>query len=229
MISFFLPIRKGSKRVVNKNFRPLPGYKFGLTEIKINQFIKFKKIVKKKIKTDFEFVVSTNCKKTLFFLKKYKWINIHLRSDKEAGDDTLDQLIKIVPKICKGNYILWTHVTSPFFDHNNYINFINKFINNMNYKSAFSADLVQKFIYSKKRGWISHSTKKKKWPRTQDLEKLYVANSSAFIAKREIYEKQNDRLCNNPLPIISKKSNSFDLDNYDDFLELRKSLKKNLI
>ena len=47
MISFFIPIRKGSKRIKNKNFKPLPGYRFGLTEIKIKQIIKFKNLIKK--------------------------------------------------------------------------------------------------------------------------------------------------------------------------------------
>ena len=37
MISFFIPIRKGSKRVKNKNIKKLENYKLGLTELKINQ------------------------------------------------------------------------------------------------------------------------------------------------------------------------------------------------
>ena len=28
----------------------------------------------------------------------------------------------------------------------------------------------------------------KKWPRTQDLEKIYKINHAAFIAKRSVYE-----------------------------------------
>lgn len=230
MISIFIPIRKGSKRVQNKNFRSLPGYKFGLTEIKIRQFIKFRNLIKnKKIKINFEFVVSTDCKNTINFLKNYPWIKIHIRRKKEASDDSLDKLIKIVPNICEGKYILWTHVTSPFFNHYNYLNFIKRFLYNKKYKSAFSSDTVQKFLYSKKkREWISHNYRIKKWPRTQDLELLHIANSCAFIAHREVYYKNNDRLCNNPLPIISQKNSSLDIDNYNDFLALIKILKDNL-
>ena len=36
-ISIFIPIRKNSKRIKNKNIKPLPGLKFGLTELKIKQ------------------------------------------------------------------------------------------------------------------------------------------------------------------------------------------------
>ena len=191
MISIFLPIRKGSKRVLNKNFKPLPNYKFGLTEIKIKQLLNFKKLVSSQnLKEKFEYVVSTNCEKTINFLKKFKWINVYERSAVASKDDSMDELIKIVPGICKGNYILWTHVTSPYFNHFDYLDFIKTFLKNKKYKSAFSADVLQKFLFTKKRGWISHEIKKKKWPRTQDLEIVYIINSAAFLTKREIYEKK---------------------------------------
>ena len=52
MISFFIPIRKNSKRIKNKNYIRVNKYKYGLTEIKIKQFKKLKKILeKKKIKS----------------------------------------------------------------------------------------------------------------------------------------------------------------------------------
>ena len=189
MISFFIPIRKGSKRVINKNFRPLPCYSYGLLEIKIKQLIKFKKLAKKELKNKFEFIISTNCEKTLKFLKKYKKeFRVHIRTDQDSADDSLDRLIKLIPSICKGKYILWTHVTSPLFNEKNYYEFIKSFLKSKKYKSAFSADIIQKFLFSKKRGWISHNASNKKWPRTQDLETIYVANSAAFIADRNIYK-----------------------------------------
>ena len=38
MISFFFPVRSGSKRVKNKNIRRVLNYKLGLLEIKIDQW-----------------------------------------------------------------------------------------------------------------------------------------------------------------------------------------------
>lgn len=226
MITIFIPIRKGSKRVKNKNLKSLPKYKFGLVEIKIKQIIELKKLIKKKnLRHNFEYVVSTNCNKTIRFLKKFKWINIHKRSNRDSTDDSLDRLIKIVPKICNGDYVLWTHVTSPYFNHFDYLNFINFFLKNDKYKSAFSADILQKFLYTKKKGWISHNIKKKKWPRTQDLEKIYIINSAAFISSKETYKKNKDRLDNNPLPIISRRASGFDIDTFEDFMKLKKELK----
>ena len=223
MISFFLPIRSGSKRVKNKNLKKLPGYRFGLTEIKIKQLNKLRNYLKKKNKK-FEFVVSTNCKKTLRFLRDFKWIKLHKRPEKLAKDDSLDDLIKIVPKICSGKYILWTHVTSPFFNHKDYLKFIEIFFKKK-FDSAFSADLIKKFIFCPKKKWITHNINKKKWPRTQDLKPLYVANSAVFFAKRQIYENHNNRICKNPLPILSEMNKTFDIDNLNDFNQLIKILK----
>ena len=232
MISFFIPIRKGSKRVKDKNIKPLPGYKFGVTELKIKQLLRLRKLLKKQKKNDlnkFEFVVSTDCLRTKKYLLKFKWLKIHNRSKNLATDDSLDLLIKEVTKICIGKYILWTHVTSPFFNESDYLDFLIKFFKNKDKKnkSAFSADIINKFIFSKKIGWVSHDTKRKKWPRTQDLNNLYVANSAAFIAEREVYKKNKDRLCKNTFPILTRDISGFDLDNKKDFQYLKKIFKKN--
>ena len=78
MISIFLPIRKGSRRIINKNLKKLPHFSYGLTEIKIKQLEKFK-FISSKLKQKFEFVVSTDSEKILKILKKYSWIKLHRR------------------------------------------------------------------------------------------------------------------------------------------------------
>ena len=42
MISIFVPIRSGSKRVKNKNIKKIGKFNLGLTEIKIKQIFKLK-------------------------------------------------------------------------------------------------------------------------------------------------------------------------------------------
>ena len=64
MISFFIPIRKNSKRIKNKNVRPLPNFRYGLTEMKINQLRKLRYLIsrnKTKMFNNIEYIISTNC------------------------------------------------------------------------------------------------------------------------------------------------------------------------
>ena len=220
MISFFVPIRKGSKRVKNKNIKKVQNFSLGLTEIKIKQFLKLKNSLGKKY--EFEFVIATNCKKTLNYCKKLSWIKTFVRREKISGDYSLNHMINLAPKICKGPLILWTHVTSPLFNSDCYKDFIESYKKKKTNRSAFSADTIKKFIFNEKKKWVSHNQSVNKWPRTQDLNGTYIVNSAAFIATKKIYFKQKDRLCSNPFPIISKKNTGFDVDSNEDFTSLKK-------
>ena len=131
IISFFLPIRQNSKRIKNKSFKRINQFKYGLTEIKINQFRKIKKIFKNNFKQyKLEFVISSDSSKIENYVKKFNWIKFHKRPKKLSTDNSLDRLIQNVPKICNGDIILWTHVTSPCFEHLDYINFLSQFLRN---------------------------------------------------------------------------------------------------
>ena len=223
MISFFLPIRKNSLRIKNKNIVSLKKYKFGLTEIKINHLKNIRKILKKN-KIFSEYIVSTDCDVVKKYLKDFSWIKIHNRPKELSGDDCLDDLIRIVPAVCSNKYILWTHVTSPLFNEFDYINFIFKFFSSKDkYDSAFSATALSTFILNKSGKWISHNSKLKKWPRTQDLDPLYCVNNAAFINLRSNYIKFNDRLSKKILPIKTRKGADLDIDSHED-LDYLKSL-----
>jgi len=232
MISFFIPIRKNSKRIKNKNIRPLPNLRYGLIEMKVKQLKKLRNLVKKnkpKMFNKIEYIISTNCEIVKKYCKKFSWIKIHERNRYLSNDSSIQELIEIIPKICKGSHVLWTHVTSPFFCEKSYYHFLKTYFSGKKIKnSAFSANLIQKFLLSPKRGWISHNAKLNRWPRTQDLEELYIANSAAFIAPMNVYKKYKNRLCNSPTPIVCKNDLAgFDVDNMKDLIYLKKKLKEN--
>ena len=227
-LTIFLPIRKGSKRIKHKNTKSLPGLKCGITELKIKQLdklrIAYRRIYKKKL----DIIISTDCLKIHAFVKKFEWLKVFKRQKSLSTDDSLSKLIQYVPKVCKNKYILWTHVTSPKFNDKDYLDFINKFWKIRKKKpmskSAFSADIIQKFVLNHDDKWVSHNYKKKKWPRTQDLKPLYVINSAAFLSSRDVYIKEKDRLCKKPIPIISRRNSSFDIDTLEDFIEFKNEL-----
>jgi len=220
MISIFIPVRKGSKRVKNKNTKSIGAYKLGLLEIKLKQLKKLIDINNNKF--NFEFVVSTDSKIVKKYCKRFNWIKVHNRPKSLSGDHSLQKLINIVPKICHGDFILWTHVTSPLFTSSDYVSFLSSFFKQKKRKlsSAFSADEIKKFIYSRRKGWVSHNVKKIKWPRSQDLKELCIMNSAAIIAHKKTYLNEKNRISRNCFPIKSNKNSGFDVDTIDDFKKL---------
>lgn len=224
LVSIFFPVRKGSKRITNKNTRSIKHFKKGLLEIKINQLKKLKNEFKNKFtKHDLEIIFSTNCEKTKFFLKNYNWIKVLDRKRSLSTDDVLDKLIVEVPRLCKGEIIFWSHVTSPLFNEKCYLNFFNIFFKNIkNFDSAFSASKIDSYVMNEKNKWISHDTSKKKWPRTQDLKKLFMVNNAIFGAKRFVYTKYKNRLGKKILPILTSKYNDLDVDIPEDLEAFKK-------
>ena len=88
MISFFIPIRKNSKRIKNKNIRKIKNYNFGLTEIKVKQLSRFKNLIKKdKVLKNikFEYIISSDDNRVLKFLVNFPWIKSFKRAPVSQG------------------------------------------------------------------------------------------------------------------------------------------------
>ena len=69
MISFFIPIRKNSKRIKNKNITKIGKFKNGLTEIKVGHLKKFRSYIKKKKKPRLNLLFQQTVKKLKIMLK----------------------------------------------------------------------------------------------------------------------------------------------------------------
>jgi len=208
----FLPMRKGSQRVKNKNIRDFAGIKGGLCYIKISQLLKVKEIEK--------IIVSTNDEEVKNIAKSFDLNKIIIDNRPEYLASSLtstDELIKYVPSIIKEGIVLWTHVTSPFVDENIYKDMIEKYFENLRaFDSLMSVTKIQTFLWNKE--WpINYDRKTEKWPRTQTLKPLYEINSAAFIADINIYRKLNDRIGKRPYLYELDKIKSFDIDWEEDF------------
>ena len=208
----FLPMRKGSQRVKNKNIKDFSNIKGGLTFIKITQLLKSKNIS--------TIIVSTNDEevKSIALSFNDERIIIDKRPEKLASSDTsTDDLIKYVLSIVKNDIVLWTHVTSPFVSEEFYDDMIKKYFENIgNYDSLMSVTKIQKFLWNNKKP-INYDKSKEKWPRTQTLEPVYEVNSGAFIADIEVYKNLNDRVGKKPFLYELSEKKAFDIDWEDDF------------
>lgn len=217
-ISVFLPTRKGSQRVKNKNTRPFASFEGGLLELKLKQLIDLKSVG--------EIVLSTNDEKCIEIAKKISIhsnkINIVPRPDSLALDTTkLTDLISYVPTICQGEHILWTHVTSPFTESTAYDNAVKLYFESLSdgFDSLMSVRQFKNFLWSnEKRDIINRTNNELRWPRTQDLAELYEIDSAIFLTNRDTYIKKHDRIGINPILFCQKEIQSFDIDWEDDFV-----------
>ncbi len=209
----FLPCRAGSQRVKNKNTRKFANYELGLFELKIKDLVKVKSID--------TIVVSTNEKKIIRYLrnKKFKKVQIDVRPENLCtSNTTTDRLIKYVPKIISEGHVLWTHVTSPFFDNMEYEKSINLYKKKIeqDYDSLMSVTPIKKFIWNEKKP-INYDYKKIKWPFTQKIKKLYEVNSAIFINSVKNYKKLDNRVGKKPFLYEIDDYKKIDVDNLNDF------------
>ena len=214
-IAFFLPTRKGSERVRNKNTRPFAGIEGGLVEIKIKQLLASKHID--------EILFSTNDETCIQVAEKFKRdsrLKIIPRPEKLCLSSTnLQDLIKYVPTITDAEHILWGHVTTPLVGADIYDAAVQLYLTKLKegYDSLVSVKELKNFLLNEK-GVLINNTTDIPWPRTQDLESLYEINHAIFLAKREIYVEQYNRIGKNPFLYTMDEIHSKDIDWEDDFI-----------
>ena len=220
MINAFLPIRKGSQRIINKNIKKFAGIQGGLTKLKIQQLINVRKINK--------IIVSTNCDKVIDLAKKFSSskVIVDIRPDEYANSKTTtDDLIKYAAKKVNSEIILWTHVTSPFFDENLYSDAIKQYENRgKEFDSLMSVNEIQNFILIDKKPF-NYNLKSENWPFTQSIKPIHEINNAVFICNKKFYKESNNRIGNNPILYTTDKISSIDIDWQEDFLIAEKIYK----
>ena len=223
-IAFFLPTRKGSERVKNKNTRPFAGIEGGLVENKLQQLLATKLID--------EIIFSSNDEVSIDIAEKYKndsRLKIIPRPEKLCLSSTnLQDLICYVPTVTDASHILWGHVTTPLVDAEQYDEGIRLYLGNLEkgYDSLVGVKELKNFLLDKT-GKLINNTTDIPWPRTQDLEPLYEINHTMFLAKREVYTEQKNRIGREPLLHVMDEIHGFDIDWPDDFV-IAEMLYKNL-
>lgn len=213
-IAFFLPTRKGSERVKNKNTRPFANIEGGLVENKLQQLLATKLID--------EILFSSNDETCMEVAAKYSSdsrLKIIPRPEELCLSSTnLQDLICYVPTITDASHILWGHVTTPLAGAEQYDAGIKLYLEKLDegYDSLVGVNELKNFLLNKE-GKLVNNTTPLPWPRTQDLEPLYEINHTIFLAKREVYVEQKNRIGKKPLLYIMDELHGFDIDWPDDF------------
>ena len=224
-ISVFLPTRAGSERIKDKNTRLFGGIYGGLLYIKLKQLLEVEELK--------EVVLSTNDIESIKVAQNFtssSKLKIIERPDHLARSNTnLTDLVKYVPEVCKSDHILWTHVTSPLVKATDYAKAIQIYFQYLgDYDSLMSVKIIQNFVWSKDTNGVinKQDSDVTKWPRTQDLKKIYEVNSAIFIAPKTIYHSDEDRIGKKPYLLTHNQLQSVDVDNEEDF-KLAEILYKN--
>lgn len=214
-VSFFLPTRKGSLRVKNKNTRPFASFNGGLLENKLRQLIKSERIN--------EIILSTNDEECMAIaeaiIPETSKLKIIERPQHLCLDSTnLKDLIAYVPSITTAQHILWGHVTTPLFTNLDYDNAISVYLKKISkgFDSLISVMEFKNYLLNNK-GLVVNNTTDLPWPRTQDLETLYEINHAVFLTNRNNYITHKNRVGDNPYLYITDKIKSVDVDWEDDF------------
>jgi CMP-N-acetylneuraminic acid synthetase len=207
-VTVFLPCRAGSQRVTRKNVKPFAGIEGGLTKIKLLQLINIETVSTILVSTDDEEV------KDIALGMNHPKIVIDNRPKHLASSATkTDELIDYVPEIIKEGIVLWTHVTSPFIEANDYELFIKAYLENLEKgnDSLMSVNRLHKFIWNLE-GPVNYDRNVEKWPRTQTLPLLFEINSGVFIADIDIYRTMHDRIGARPYMYELDELKAFDID-----------------
>lgn len=211
-VNVFLPMRKGSERIFQKNTREFADVDGGLCKIKLDQLLKCKYVDK--------IIVSTNDPLVFKIIKKFNSDRILIIDRPEAlgsSATSTDDLIQYVPQIMPDGFILWTHVTSPFLTAEVYDQIIQSFLDNFpEYDSLMTVTKIQKFLWDDTKP-INYDRCTEKWPRTQTLKPIWEVNSGAFLASKEIYLKRKDRIGIKPYLFSLDADLALDIDWMSDF------------
>ncbi len=113
--------------------------------------------------------------------------------------------------------VLFTHVTSPFFDSAWYERAITAYHGRVGqgvgqgFDSLMTCWRLQEFFWGG-RGPLNWNRKRIRWPRTQDLQPFHLIHSAAFMAPLRVYREQGDRIGRNPFLFVTPKLPGLEID-----------------
>jgi len=215
-VSFFLPTRKGSTRVPDKNTRPFAGIEGGILAVKLEQLCQSELIA--------EIILSTNDEKSIEIAAEFddERLKVIERPESLCLDTTpLAELIRYVPEIVSSDHILWGHATTPMVGGQDYDQMISAYFEGIQagFDSLVTVKKLQNFLIDPSTSSIINSAKHGdgRWPRTQDLKLLLEVNHVGFISSVANYKIYDDRIGRKVQFFEQDSILSLDIDWEDDF------------
>ena len=200
----YIPIKKNSQRVPEKNFRTFknsPLWEHTVEKLK-----------------DFKVYIDTDSDTILSECKSKPWVTCFSRRRHLVGDkiSVVDLLKNFVSQFSITEPICQIHVTSPFLNPD-HIKFSFDKINKEGHDSVFSADVVQtRFWREEPYGYCPINHNPMRLEQTQDLPKYYAENSYLYTFLPKVLD-YNNRIGYNPYVLEIGFPYNLDIDTEEDW------------
>jgi CMP-N-acetylneuraminic acid synthetase len=205
IITAIVPVRKGSQRVKNKNFKSFADS--NLLEIKLNALKQIKTIDKIIVSTDSIIAIET---------AKRLGVECHERDEYFASSECSNsEFFENLAQCCEGDYLMYTPVTAPLIKIQTYYDFINRFSNSTNtYDSMVTAAYVKDHMWLDNKPLNYDPTNA---PNTQDLPDILKLTYGINIISRENMIKFRNVIGNKPAFYVLEGEEIVDIDTPLDF------------
>lgn len=203
-IKALIPVRSGSKRVVNKNIRPFADS--NLLAIKIKQL--------QRINNLDGIVVNSNDDQMLDIARQLGAEAVK-RDEYYAGDNVTNEMYKNIAQNCNSDIIMYTNVTSPLIEDKTIENCISTYfaVNSM-FDSLNTANYVKEFLWENGKP-INYNPANT--PKSQDLPNICALNFAINIIERQKLIDYSHYIGKKPYLYVVDKVEAIDIDDMVDF------------
>lgn len=212
-----VPIKLNSERVKEKNLRTFCDGK------PLIQFILEALVGSKKIDEVYVYCSSERIEDYLVegvkYLKRPEFLDLNTAN----CNDIIREFIKEVDADC---YVV-SHATAPFTTTESIDRCIDSVWGENEFDSAFTVERIQTFMWSDGKPMNFDPSH---FPRTQDLDPIYMETSGAFVFPKWVFEQYNRRIGISPCLVEVEPIESIDIDTEYDMLvaqALYKQMKEN--
>jgi CMP-N-acetylneuraminic acid synthetase len=206
-ITVIIPVREGSSRCIQKNFRP-----FGNTNLLEKKIKQLKELQKLEIIN--EIIVSTESEKMLNIARKNNVTAIKRDLYYAQTDTKGKDLFPVLAKCVKTPIMIYTHCVAPFSKNEDLINMINIFRNNNTHTSVVTSQKVKKHLW---RNNIPINFDLNDMVKTQDLPDIYNMTYAFNIIETKLV-LDGTIFGNKPYFYLTDQISSIDIDTPLDFV-----------
>jgi len=197
-----IPVRQGSQRVKNKNFKPFAGKSLLEHKIETIKKLPVERII---INTDSENAIKIAEKLGVEYFKREPYY--------ASSECTNSEYHEYLAKVTESENILVAQVTAPLIKVETFLEGIDLFFNN-NCNSLMSVKEVREFLWFKDKP-VNYSLDYA--PNSQDLPDYFSPTFGLSIVNREAMIKSRNLICDNPYFYKVSQIEAVDIDTELDF------------